>query len=283
MTSLLASTTSEARDCLERQLGTVAGRNSCRRPWTATLNARWDWAKRFGDNYHYLNGSLNFANPLSGLDQLLHGSNRLRGWGSPAAPDPTLYYVRGFDPVAQRFIYDVNPRFGNTRPSLGALYNPFRVTLDFSFSLTGNAAKQQVEVYLRPTRGAPGVRPPADTILRRLLSTGVSGTSPYYWLVANADSLLLTSAQLTALTTGQARRQVAIDSTYRALANELAAVPLDYNPEDVVRRVQEAQRPVFNWPEKEGAYIADILTPIQMRLLPRNFVGQFKLVPSVRE
>ncbi|HEX3866771.1 MAG TPA: hypothetical protein VHV78_08470 [Gemmatimonadaceae bacterium] len=151
----------------------------------------------FGDPYHYLSGSLNFANPLSGLDQLFHGSNGLHGWGSPAAADPVLYYVRGFDPTSQRFLYEVNPRFGNTRPALGALYNPFRVTLDFSFSLNGNTARQQLEVYLRPTRSAPGVRPPADTILHRLRSTSISGISPYYWIIDNADSLLLTPAQLT--------------------------------------------------------------------------------------
>ena len=84
------------------------------------MNARFNWNHTFGDLWHSVAGSVNFANPLAGLDQLVHGGDHLRGWGLPAAPDPILYYVRGFDPAAKRFIYDVNPRFGNTRPSVSA-------------------------------------------------------------------------------------------------------------------------------------------------------------------
>src|SRR6185369_2181927 len=54
MSSLLGNTTAEARDCLRRQLGTVAGGNSCRRPWSLLLNARADYERRLGDNWHYV-------------------------------------------------------------------------------------------------------------------------------------------------------------------------------------------------------------------------------------
>jgi hypothetical protein len=50
-------------------------------------------------------------NILAGIDQLVHGSN-MRGWGSPATPDPVLFVPRGFDPGAQRFrsMYVVDSR-----------------------------------------------------------------------------------------------------------------------------------------------------------------------------
>ena len=51
----------------------------------------------------------------------------MRGWGSPAAPDPVLLVPRGFDAAAQRFRYDVNPRFADTRPGRTLLRNPFRL------------------------------------------------------------------------------------------------------------------------------------------------------------
>ena len=243
------------------------------------MNARFNWNHTFGDVWHSVAGSVNFANPLAGLDQLLHGGDHLRGWGLPAAPDPILYYVRGFDPTRTRFIYDVNPRFGNTRPSLGAVLHPFRVTVDISFTLNGNVAKQQVMVYLRPTRNAPGARPPADTILRRLRSTGISAASPYYWLLANADSLLLSPEQLNALTAGQARRTATIDSTYKALSVELATLPAEFDADAVVKRVQVVNSSIFQWPANEAAFLRSVLTPIQVRLLPTGFEKNF-LSPS---
>jgi hypothetical protein len=191
-----------------------------------------------------------------------------------------LYFVRGFDQSAKRFIYEVNPRFGNTRPSVAALYNPFRVTLDVSFSLTGDVGKQQLEVYLRPTRGADGSRPPADTILRRLRSTGMSPVSPHFWIRANADSLLLSPEQVTAIEAAAAHRSAAIDSTYRALAVELAGLPRDYNVDVVVKRIQAVNSSIFQWPASETEVIKRILTPIQLRLLPAEFARSFGLTAT---
>jgi hypothetical protein len=63
-------------------------------------------------------------NPLAGLDQLLHGADNLKGWGQPNRADPTLRYVTGFDPVAKRFIYTVNDRFGDNPASRVAILTP---------------------------------------------------------------------------------------------------------------------------------------------------------------
>ena len=79
---------------------------------------------------------VNLANPLGGLDQLLHGADHLRGRGTSAPPDPTLYYVRGFDPTSQAFTYEVNPRFGSTRASQNTVRAPFRLTIDVALFLS---------------------------------------------------------------------------------------------------------------------------------------------------
>ena len=41
MAALLESTSDNVRDCLARQFGSAAGRNSCRGPWTQQLNIQW--------------------------------------------------------------------------------------------------------------------------------------------------------------------------------------------------------------------------------------------------
>jgi hypothetical protein len=278
MRNLLSSTSASARDCLERQLGAVAQRNGCRRPWSATMNARWSFDHRFGDSYHYVNGAINFANPLAGLDQLLHGGNKLRGWGIPASPDPTLYFVRGFDQSAKQFVYEVNPQFGRARPALSALYNPFRVTVDFSFSLNGNVQRQRAEQLLRPTRNTPGVRPPVDTILRRVLSGGPTPISPFYWVLQNADSLLLSPEQVNAVNAAAEQRQKYIDSTYRALAVDLARLPADADIDAAVKRVSQTETAIFSGaPTMSGRLLSAILTPIQLRLLPPTFIRSFDI------
>ena len=269
MRDFLSSTSGDARDCLQRQLGVVAQRNSCRRPWTATMNARFNFDHRLGDQYHFVNGSINFWNPLAGLDQLLHGSNNLRGWGAPASPDQTLYYVRGFDQSTRQFIYTVNPRFGNTRRGISTIGSPFRITAEVNFSLNGNVLNQRSEQLLRSTRNAPGVRPPADTIVRRLTAGGGTPLSPFYWVLANADSLLLTREQLNAITAAAERMRVSSDSTYRALAEELARTPKDYDINAITKRVQQGNEEVFSAAPQRGAdELKKLLTPIQFRLLP---------------
>src|SRR5207237_333097 len=115
--------------------GQVAARNGCRGPWTESLNLQWRppvhhrWAQRVTPNVY-------FQNVLSGVDQALHGSASLHGWGSPAAPDPVLLVPRGFDAATQRFKYDVNGRFADTRPGHTTITNPFRIIIDFSVDLS---------------------------------------------------------------------------------------------------------------------------------------------------
>jgi hypothetical protein len=267
MRDLLSSTSREARACLERQHGAVAQRNSCRRPWSATMNARLNWLHEFGDRWHNISGSINFSNPLAGVDQLLHGSNNLRGWGLSAMPDQRLYFVRGFDQSTKEFIYQVNPVFGKTRPELSALMNPFRVTLEINFALNGNVQRQQTDQLLRPTRAAPGARPPADTILKRLRSTGVSPASPLYWTINNADSLLLSAEQVGAVNAAAEHERVTIDSIYKSLATDLSNAPSKYDADVVSQRIQAANREIFSSKRAADA-LRSILTPIQLRLVP---------------
>ena len=69
------------------------------------------------------------VNMLAGLDELVHGDNDLHGWGGYTRPDPTLLFVRGFDPTTQSFTYAVNQRFGSTRGTANAFRVPFQLAV----------------------------------------------------------------------------------------------------------------------------------------------------------
>ena len=134
MSALIASAPSSVRDCLESQIGRVATRNSCRGQWTPSLDMQANFKPSGFDLNRKMTFSLIGSNILAGLDQLLHGSN-LRGWGQFNRSDPTLLYVRGFDPATQRYIYDVNGRFGSNNASRQVFRQPFVVALQARLTL----------------------------------------------------------------------------------------------------------------------------------------------------
>jgi hypothetical protein len=128
MTQLLSTAPSRVRDCLLRQLGHIAARNSCLGPWLSSLDFQVNVRPRL-PAAHRLTLSLIAANALTGRDALLHGSHHMLGWGQPTIPDPDLLLVQGFDANARRFIYTVNPRFGQSYNGRQAAGVPFQIAL----------------------------------------------------------------------------------------------------------------------------------------------------------
>jgi hypothetical protein len=267
---LIASTSGNARRCLQRQRGGVAGRNSCEGPWSSTVNATI--APSFGvmrslRKYHVQSMSLYLANPLGGLDQLLHGDN-LHGWGSPAFPDRVLYYVRGFDSTAHSYRYDVNPRFGDTRPSATSLRVPFRVTLDVSMDFSRGIDEQQLDRILAPGRRGSGVKLDSAAIVRRYC-----GNLPNWYneIFAQSDSLLLTRDQVDALRAAQATYNGRIVAHWGTWAEALATLPDHYDVADLVKRQTKLVDDAWEIARQEArTTLPKVLTPVQLKLLPGN-------------
>ena len=213
--------------------------------------------------------SLNIANPLGGLDQLLHGSNGLRGWGSAPLVDGTLYRVRGFDPTAQRFLYEVNPRFGATNPSTTTLRAPFRLTLDIRVDYGHSAQEQALDLNLRIKPPLAGTRASLDTIRNRYESGGNGGFSDIYKIMIHfADSLAISQAQMARIVDEQKILQTKADSIYRVLATYLVALPPNYDAKDAVKHANEAGDAMWKVVYAEAPFLKDLLTPGQIRLLP---------------
>jgi hypothetical protein len=172
---------------------------------------------------HEVAANIAFQNPLAGLDQLLHGSADLRGWGTTALPDPVLLVPRGFDANAQRFRYDINPRFGDTRAARTLTRDPFRVSIDFAVNFSTPYDVQQLRRAIEPVRTRAGwERRSADSLLAFYLRN----TSNLHRLIlAESDSLFLTADQIARLIAADSVYASKVRAIYRPLSDYLVTVP----------------------------------------------------------
>ena len=266
--SLRTSGSKTVRDCINRQVGQPAARASCEGPWTAALNL--NVVINGGDyrpSWERFQLGLNLTNPLGGLDQALHGSSNLKGWGTPSLPDPVLYNVRGFDPATNRFRYEVNPRFGTTAPSSNTLRAPFRLTLDLTVDLARALPDQQLDRWLRPGRGGrPGPKLTVEQLTQRLQR---NVPDPYGELLQQTDSLLLTAAQVTTLQSARAGYRKRIDALWSGLAQRLSDLPERYDFADASRRMDDTIDEAWELTRVEvRTKYPEILAPVQLAILP---------------
>ena len=215
--------------------------------------------------------SVNFANPLGGLDLLMHGANNLRGWGAAPLIDGSLYQVRGFDPTTRQYQYSVNPRFGNTNPSTSTFRTPFRVTFDVRIDFAHSTQEQSVVLAMRIKPPLAGTRAPFDTLKARYMNgTGTAnGLSDIYKLMLRfADSLALTRDQTEKVQQRQKYLIARADTVYAELARYLVALPSDFSPKDAAKHVADASTAVWEIVYAEAPWLKELLTPGQIRLLP---------------
>lgn len=279
--ALLASAQPTVRDCFARQLGRPAARNSCEGPWTVSLNAQIDTRITLPHSQRQAHVALALANPLGGLDQFLHGSANLRGWGSAALPDPILYNVRGFDAANNSFRYELNQRFGDTRPSATTLRTPFRLTLDVSFDLGTPYDQQFLARWLKPGRaGYPGRKLSSNDLVKRYNRVT---PDPYAAILQESDSLLLSSPQVVALREADVRYRAARDSVLQSLANYLAGMGDEYAAREALRRQNQALDQVWELGHVDvRRTLPSILNTLQLRLLPYPASMLYAMDPNVK-
>lgn len=213
----------------------------------------------------YLVASLYFSNPLAGLDQLVHGSAHLRGWGVPAVPDPTLYTVRGFDPAAGRFEYLVNPRFGATSPAASTIRAPFRMTLDVRLELGRPIRRQSFERFLEMAPLQQNHAPaPVDTLSSRLSDE----VGNYYdVLLRLRDSLLLTPAQVRTLAAANTAYQARAKVVWDEIAAYIDSQRGHYDVNDIAHRVDDGVTRVLAIEREEIPRMRALMTPGQLELV----------------
>jgi hypothetical protein len=254
-----------ARNCLTQQLGALAARGSCQSPWTTTGG----FAVRFNPLKIGLpkrtSVSLSLENPLALMDLAMHGSNDIRGWGRAIPPDQTLLFVRGFDPVARQFKYDVNERFGSTRPRQTTTATLPYLTMTMSIDIGVPREKQALVQRLDLGRTRPGGKI-NDQALWLLGTTAIP--NPISAIIAQAASLGLRSEQSDSLAWLNYRYNVFADSMWTPAARSLAALPADYNRDEAFAQFVRARERTIDHLILIAPQVLAILTPSQRRKLP---------------
>ena len=281
MRALLSSASSNVRSCLNSQLGGVATRNSCRGPWSQALSVQWRPALPTKIMNRRVNANVFFENPLGGIDQLLHGAQNLRGWGTQAYADPNLLVPRGFDAAAKRFKYDVNPRFGDTRGSRTLARSPFRITIDFSVDLSVNYDLQQLRRALEPVKVANNTweRRSVDSLVSFYIS---STSSIHKMLISESDSLFLSKPQIAKLREADSTFADGVRRIYRPLAEYLATIADGRSSQAALDTVAAAKKAYWKlfWQQPE---VADAIISSTQRELVATLKGMLQTPMKDRE
>lgn len=267
MQALINSTSGDARACLKRQLGQIAGRNSCEGPWTqsAVLTIAVNPLKVGLPQRASL--SFNVSNPLGAADLLLHGQDKIKGWGQVPTPDPTLLYVRGFDPGTNRFRYDVNPRFGNVSPQLSTIRAPVTVTVQLRFDLAPTREEQLLIQGLDRGRRTDGNKAPEAQLRGQYSQAGLP--NPMATILRSADTLELTVDQADSLALMNRWYLINLDSIWTPLLKELAALPDTYDRDAVYAKYIAARQRSVDLLLALSPRLNRLLTRTQRRKLPQ--------------
>jgi hypothetical protein len=275
MSKLLSTVSSRTRQCLTRQFGTIVGRNSCEGPWTSTAAAtitinpeKLGWENR-------TTLSLNISNPFAGIDELAHGASHMQGWGQPAAPDPTLLRLRGYDPATGAFKYEVNQRFGDTHFASSSVRLPFILTLEAKVRLGGDINHQGLANIIGPGRTRRGEKRTVQQMRALLLQ---SFFNPLQGLLQVKDSLsVLSQAQIDRLTLVQRRLVAKQDSIWAPMVTYLTNMPDNYNLDEAVEYVRPARIAAFDAMIVAMEEVTKILTPEQIADFPPALRSSFDL------
>ena len=272
MRALLEHGSDAARDCLRRQLGQLASRNSCEGPWTQTANLSLTFNPLKVRMPQRATLSFQLANPLGAADLLLHGSKGQRGWGQPATPDAALLYVRGFDPSTQRYRYEVNERFGRTNPAFSAFRSPVTLTAMLRFDLGPTRERQMLTQQLDRGRRTQGTRPP-EMMIRAMLGSG-GMPNPMATILRQQDTLRLSGMQADSIASINRRYTIRLDSIWAPVSHYLATLPDDYDHDEAFGRYLRARRATVDMLARLAPTVKQLLTPEQRRRLPA-FVASY--------
>ncbi len=262
--SLLANGSSSAKDCLLRQLGQLAGRNSCESPWFTTASLALSFNPIKVRMPQRANLSFQISNPLGAADMILHGNN-LHGWGQSPIPSSQLLFVRGFDQTTQRYEYVVNERFGATSVNQTASRTPVTLTTRLNFDVGPTRERQMLTQMLDRGRSIGGQKMP-EIILKAYGSVGI--TNPLAAILRQADTLELTSQQADSMAVLNRWFTLKQDSVLTPLSKYLAALPDVYDQGEAYFRYKQAREASIDALILIAPTVRSLLTDDQFRKLP---------------
>ena len=265
MRTLLANGSPAARDCLERQLGHLASRGSCQAPWTVANALQVKFNPRKIGLPKRATVSLQVLNPLGLADLALHGTANARGWGQRIPPDENLLFVRGFNPVTREYEYDVNQRFGSTRPRESTTQLLPFVSLGVSIDVGVPRERQFLTQHLDAGRAHSGDRANAET-MKNLGTSAIP--NPMAMVLTQETELHLTRAQADSLANLSHSFSVFADSVWTPVADYFVALPQAYSQGEAYARYVSARERTVDYLLALVPHASGLLTDAQRRRLP---------------
>ena len=247
----------------------LASRGSCRAPW----NAQASLSFRFNPQKIGLpkRMSINFTltNPMGLLDMALHGQD-IRGWGQMIAPDQSLFFVRGFDPVTKRYKYEANQRFGSTRPDQSTQRAMPMLSLRVQMDIGLARERQVLTQRLDQGRTRPGTKSTAP-VLKALGSSTIP--NPMSLILQQADSLKLTRKQADSLAALSRAFTQKADAVWSPVARSLEAVPDEYSKGMAYDQYVTAREQTVDYLMTLVPHVNKLLTKEQKRKLPLQILN----------
>jgi len=271
MDALLGRLSGSGRSCLLRQMGKVAGRNSCRTSWTPFLDLQLT-VQPGGVRDRRLMVMVTAQNIAAGADLLLHGAGALRGWGQYASPDPVLLRVRGFDRDRAANRYEVNPNFGPLASRAPRSWSPFGLRVQVRVAVGADPVAQALVASFTSMRSK---LQPAE--LRTELLRSWRNDPAVTLALADSLDLELSADQRAAL-------QLAADSAAESLgrlAQSLASAIASLDDAGQQREMAELARQAQAVLDDGFALVRRVLTPSQRTKLPGVLLQAPRAVVSV--
>jgi hypothetical protein len=261
MTRLLDEAPDGARRCLRRHTGRVAAAGACRTPWSPSLDVRAELLAAGNVNTRRVALTLTASNVTAGLDYLLHGPERLHGWGQYPLPDATLLTSRAFDRDRRAFGYEVNSNFGRPLGG-GILRQPFRIAIQARVTLGADPRYQPLmqAIELGSGRARESVR---AGLTRRVRNAPA--------LVLHLHGTDTTALRLTSMQRGRLRALAdSLAPAISAAVDSLAGVSTESGPFTALRtaRLHEAARVASALAAAAVERTRERLTPEQWARLP---------------
>ena len=274
MQTLLDQGPDAARECLRSQLGKIASRASCEGPWTTTaqLSLGLDPVKL--NLPHRMGLSLAVSNPLGAIDMIAHGADNMHGWGQSPAPDATLLAVKGFDATNNRYIYEVNQRFGSSSLQNTLARNPVRLQLSARFDVGPTIERQMLTQQL--DRGRAGAMEKAPKLNEQMWKSQYSSGpvfNPLRQILSQADSMQLTRVQADSIAALNRWYTVRLDSIWTPIAKKFADMPAAYDQGEAYQLYREGREASVDLLIKVVPLVRGMLAPAQLRKL--GFLAQF--------
>ena len=264
MNSVLNGGVTSAKKCLADQLGKLATRGSCVSPWTAaaSMNFTFNPQKIRLPKRSTLQFSIN--NPLGLADLIAHGQD-IHGWGQQLPPDASLLSVKSFDPATKTYKYDVNQRFGSTRPTQSTARQIPYVSIRLQLDIGSPRERQVLTQRLDVGRGKEGTKMTAPT-LKSLGSSTIP--NPMALILQQPDSLKLTRKQADSLAALSRLFTQRADALWTPVSKDLESLPDKYSHDKAYGEYVAAREKTVDYLITLVPSVKNLLTASQKRKLP---------------